>query len=65
MEMKSENEILVMKSYYSCGSGGETTTRQKLYEKFQKNWQYPNGWARSFGSSMEEAFEKCVKTWFC
>ena len=35
------------------------TTREKFFEKFQKNLQYPNGWARSFKS-----FDDCVKAWF-
>ena len=40
-------------------SDGTVTTREKFYEKFQKNLQYPNGWAREF-----ESFDDCVKAWF-
>lgn len=64
MENRFESDILVY-NYKTGASCGETTTRQKFYEAFQKNWNmHSNGWARSFGTSMEEALEKCIKAWF-
>lgn len=49
-------EILTFK----CGTcKGETITRSELEKEFNKNLQYPNGWAREFGS-----LEACIKAWF-
>lgn len=47
------NEILTFKY------DGTVTTREIFKKQFQKNLQYPNGWARTFKS-----FDECVKAWF-
>lgn len=38
---------------------GSIIAKKELKEKFEKNLQYPNGWAREFGS-----LEACIKAWF-
>lgn len=48
-----------MVEFLICKADGSVTTKEKLREQFEKNLQYPNGWAREFGS-----LEACIKAWF-
>lgn len=38
---------------------GTVTTKEAFRKQFEKNLQYPNGWAREF-----ESFDECIKAWF-